>query len=298
MSKRMLCVLVAAAAAPVAVHAADDDVLRRIEALSKEIEQLKKQVAANGQQAQKVEQLQQEVSRAKDKSLGNWLTVGGDYRFRLDSLRGETRPFTDAAATFANAQNKLQSDFFANPTGLSTYFGAPQAGGLTTSQAISGLMAFAQGMNGVRSYTDAVAFMGTPQNRGMLQGLGAFAAFVPAYKPQNDTLYTNRLRLDLHAKATQDVSVTTRLAMYKTFGAGDDAAITNSGAAPFFADRVGVFDGTIGHVPSSDFVNVDRAYATWSNIGDRDMWFSVGRRPSTNGAPSNLRLNEPNPGNG
>ena len=29
-------------------------------------------------------------------------------------------------------------------------------------------------------------------------------------------------RLDLHAKATQDVSVTTRLAMYKTFGAQDE----------------------------------------------------------------------------
>ena len=285
--------------APMVAQAAEEDVLKRIDALSREIEQLKAQVRANDEKAAKTDaDLKAQATRAEERSMERWLTIGGDYRFRIDSLRGETMPFTDASATFMNAQNKLQGDFFANPTGLSTYFGAPQAGGMTTSQAISGLMAFAQGMNGVRTYNDAQAFLGTPQNRGMLQGLGAFAAFVPAYKPENDTLYTNRLRLDLNAKAAQDVSVTARLAMYKTFGAQDDDAIVNSGAAPFFADRVGVFDGTLGHVPSNSLLAVDRVYGTWSNIGGRDMWFSVGRRPTTGGASSNLKLNEPRPGNG
>jgi hypothetical protein len=298
LSRSVLSVLIAAAFTPVVVHAADEEVLRKIDALTREIDQLKKQVADDAARATRMEQAQTASSRAAEKSIGRWLTIGGDYRFRIDSLRGETMPFTDAAATFANAQTKLQNDFFAKPTGLSTYFGSPQAGGLTTSQGISGLMSFAQGMNGVRSYADAQAFMGQPQNRGMMQGLGGFAAFVPAYKPTNDTLYTNRFRLDLNAKATQDVSVNARLAMYKTFGAQDDDALANGGAAPFFADRVGVFDGTVGHVPSSSQLSVDRVYATWSNIGDRDMWFSVGRRPSTNGASSNLKLNEPRPGNG
>jgi hypothetical protein len=285
--------------APMVAQAAEEDVLKRIDALSREIEQLKAQVRASDEKTAKTDaDLKAQATRAEERSMERWLTIGGDYRFRIDSLRAETRPFTDASATFMNAQNKLQGDFFANPTGLSSYFGAPQAGGMTTSQAISGLMAFAQGMNGVRTYNDAQAFLGTPQNRGMLQGLGAFAAFVPAYKPQNDSLYTNRLRLDLNAKATQDVSVTARLAMYKTFGAQDDAAVTNSGAAPFFADRVGVFDGTLGHLPSTSLLNVDRAYGTWSNIGGRDMWFSVGRRPTTSGAPSNLKLDEARPGNG
>jgi hypothetical protein len=302
MNKGQLSRVMAAVAvlvAPMVATAADDEVLRRIDALSREIEQLKAQVRVNEDKAVKSDgEARAQAKRAEERSLGRWLTIGGDYRFRIDNLRGETQPFTDAAATFANAQNRLQADFLGNPTGLSAYFGAPEAGGLTTSQAASGLMAFAQGMNGVRTYNDALAFLGTPQNRGMLQGLGAFAAFTPAYKPKNDTLYTNRLRLDLHAKATQDVSVTARVAMYKTFGAQDDAAVTNGGAAPFFADRVGVFDGTLGHLPSSSLVNVDRAYGTWSNIAGRDLWFSVGRRPSTNGAPSNLKLNEPRPGNG
>jgi hypothetical protein len=87
--------------------------------------------------------------------------------------------------------------------------------------------------------------------------------------------------------------------MYKVFGSQSDGAITNSGSAPIFADRVGVFDGTLSRVPSTSNLNVDRVYATWSNIADKEMWLSVGRRPSTGGAPSNLRQNTAvRPGNG
>jgi hypothetical protein len=284
LSRVMLAVVVVFA--PATALAADEEVLRRIEALSREIEQLKAQVRANEEKAARTEtEARATAQRSQERALDRWLTISGDYRFRVDSLRGETRPFTDVAATFANAQNRLQAEFFANPSAA-------------TGAALNGLVGFAQGMNAVRTYGDALAFLGAPQNAAMAQGIGGFAVPVPAYKPRNDTLYTNRLRLDLHAKATQDVSVTTRLAMYKTFGAQDDAAVTNAGAAPFAADRVGVFDGTLGHVPSSGEVVVDRAYATWSNIAERDIWFSVGRRPSTHGAPSNLRLNEPRPGNG
>lgn len=302
MSKTLTrCVLAAlmAGAAPVAANAADAQIVDRIEALSREIEQLRSQVRASEQKAAKVtEDLQRQAKRAEDRSLGRWLTIGGDYRFRYDYLRGETRPFTDVAATFANAQQRLQADFFGNPAGLSSYFGAPQAGSLSTAAALSALSGFAQGMAAVRTHEEAVAFASHPMNGGLIQGLGAFAVPVGAYEPENKALYTNRFRLDLHAKAAQDVSVSARLLMYKVFGAQDEEAITGGAAAPFFADRVGVFDGTLGHVPSSSHLAVDRAYGTWSNIGGRDMWLSVGRRPSTHGASSNLRLNEPRPGNG
>lgn len=280
-------------------QAADADLVRRIDALSREIEQLKAQVKANDEKAARAaEDIRARAAAREERSIDKWLTVGGDYRFEYNYLEGETQPFADVAATFANAQQRLQGDFFGNPTGASSFFGAPAMGGLTTAQALSGLMAFSQGMNAVRTYDQAMSFVGDPRNRGLIQGLGMFTVPVAAYKPQNDGLYTNRFRLDLHAKATQDVSVTARLLMYKVFGAQDASAVMNDGAAPFSADRVGVFDGTLGHVPSNSYLNVDRAYATWSNIGGRDLWFSVGRRPSTGGAPSNLRFNEPRPGNG
>lgn len=304
-------------ALPLAAHAADDELMKKIDALSREIDQLKKQVKANDEKAGKaaevfksetrqsyaseIEGLKEQVKKVEDKSIGKWLTIGGDYRFRLDSMQGQSVAFTDVNATFANAQQKLQGDFFANPStaaGTSTFFGAAAAGGLSTAGALSALMNFSQGMAGVKTIDQANAFVGNPQNAGLIRGIGGFAVPVAAYKPDNVTLYTNKFGLDLHAKATQDVTVNARFVMYKTFGAQDDGAITNSGTAPFFADRVGVFDGTLGHVPSSSYLNVDRAYATWSNIGGHDAWFSVGRRPSTNGAPSNLKLNNPRPGNG
>ena len=315
--KRLLVALIASMVLPLAASAADADLMNRIESMSRELEALKKQVKANEEKsAQTAEQvkavagkseavalddLKSQVKKLEDKSLGKWLTVGGDYRFRYDYLEGQSRTFTDVNATFANVQQKLQADFFANPStvaGTSSYFGAPQAGGMSTAGALSGLMGFAQGMNSVTTFEQARAFLGNPMNAGMVMGMGGFAATVPAYKPENKSLYSNRFELDLGAKATQDVSVNAHLVMYKLFGAQDDAATTNAGSAPFFADRVGAFDGTLSHVPSTSYLNVDRVYATWSNIADKEIWFSVGRRPSTGGAPSNLRLNNPRPGNG
>lgn len=271
--------LLAGLALPLAASAADEDLQKKIDQLSKEVELLKGQ-----------------VNKVENKSLGKWLTIGGDYRFRVDSLHGKTVAYRDVNQTFTNAQNALQGDFFGNPStvpGSSTYFGgAPFS--MSTAGALTALSQFKQSMNAVKSYSQSAAFMSNPMNAGLIQGLGGFAADLPASKPKNTTLYTNKFGLDLHAKATQDVTVTVKLNMYKGFGSQDD----NSTTGTFFADRVGAFDGTVGHVPTDSKLNVDRAYATWSNILDEPIWFSVGRRPSTNGAPSNLRLNTDRPGTG
>ncbi|GAB4396496.1 MAG: DUF3373 domain-containing protein [Rhodoferax sp.] len=299
---------------PLAAYASEADLLQRIEALAaqnallaQELANLRQQVqqvakpapaaqpAETAETAKAVETLQGEVKQLQAKSLGKWLSVSGDYRFRVDSLDGQTKPFVDVNGTFTNAQQALQADFFANPTGASTYFGGM---GMSTANALSGLMGFAQGMNAVGTFDQANAFLANPQNAAMAGAMSAFAKAVPAYTPKNSSQFTNRFDLNLGVKATQDVSVTARLAMYKIFGSQSEASLTNAGGAPFFADRVGVFDGTLSHVPSTSYLNVDRIYATWSNIADQELWFSVGRRPSTEGAPSNLRLNNPRPGNG
>ena len=146
------------------------------------------------------------------------------------------------------------------------------------------------------AYTSGPLLMGYMQANGLAVPNAAAMGYasVLAAKPKNETLYTNKFDLDLHAKATQDVTVNVKLGMYKSFGAQDASATTGT----YFADRVGVMDGTIGHVPSNGQLNVDRAYATWSNIAEQPIWFSVGRRPSTNGAPTNLKANTERPGNG
>jgi len=293
--RALLAALVSGIFLPLGAQAADAELLRKLEALTKEVEALKAQVQA---QQKSTEKVAAQVEQTESKSLGKWLSIGGDYQFRADSMKGETKTYTDVIGTFANAQNALQGDFFANPStvaGSSTYFGSM---GMSTSSALTALMQFSQGMTRVRTYNDAVAFASNPMNAGLIQGIGGFADTVPAYKPKNSSVYTNRFGLDLNAKVAQDVSVSTRLMMYKTFGDQSTDAIMNTGNAPYFADRVGVFDGTLGHVPSDSYLNVDRAYATWNNLFDEDMWFSVGRRPSTNGAPTNLRYNTEWPGRG
>jgi hypothetical protein len=208
-----------ALALPLSAFAADN-VDQRIQELQKELDALKQQLQSTDSKIEKVEQ----------KSLGRWLEIGGDYRFRYDNLRGDV---------------VNHNDFYPF---MVTY--------LTTGNPMTALANSAH----------------------------------PSYDVKDDSLFTNRFGLNLKAKATQDVTVTARLLMYKVTGAQDDAAL-QSGNYVYSLDRAGTFDGTLGHVPGSSNLAVDRVYATWNNIADQPVWFSVGRRPSTGGNPSYLRAN-------
>lgn len=173
--------------APLTGWAAEQDLQQKIEALSKEVEVLK-----------------QQVKKTEDKSLGKWLTIGGDYRFRYDYLRGEVPAYTQGYIAPPNP---------AIPGGYSVTY---------------------------------------PQMQGIM---------VPAHNVENKSLYSNRFGLDMKAKATKDVTVTARFLMYKIAGAQDDGSLRD-GNTSFSFDRAGLFDGTIGHVPGSSTLAVDRVYAT------------------------------------
>ncbi len=132
--------------------------------------------------------------------------------------------------------------------------------------------------------------------RGKTHNALLFAGFdtagSPIFRPhigetvKNEALMTNRLGINLRVRATEDVHVRARLLMYKVWGHSTAGPIRG-----FFADRESVFDGITGHVPQDNILRVDQAFATWSNVFDAPVWFSVGRRPSTGGIPSNLRTN-------
>jgi len=99
----------------------------------------------------------------------------------------------------------------------------------------------------------------------------------------NDTIMTNRLRLNMSAKATEDVEFKGRLAMYKAWGMQS----TPDGLGGGFP----VFDGNTSRTPSDSALYVDRAFVNWNNIGGAPVWFSVGRRPTSDGPPAQLRMN-------
>ncbi len=350
MAKKLLCIAAVGMMFPLAAQAAEADLQLKIDSLTKEVNDLKGT-----------------VKKVEDKSLGKWLSIGGDYRFRIDSLHGKTVAYSDAIGTmnnlvggFAVGPNAVAGTTvganatISNPSAAAFIFqgkagslftpaqfntiltqympsamyngftaqimpalatmtpamvtGYLQANALTVQQsAILSTLTNKGLMNAVMSMmtpANQAAFGGMPveyQQAAMVMAMQGFLgsasgnlATTPAYKPKNETLYTNKFGLDLHAKATQDVTVNVKLDMYKSFGSQTDQTTMDG----YFADRVGAFDGTISHVPTDSLLNVDRAYATWSNIAEQPIWFSVGRRPATNGAPSNLRMNNERPGNG
>jgi len=217
---------------PLPAFAVDQaDLLQKIEALSKELERLKTQMQEmQKKEAQKEERITVVEKKAEQAAEGagpfSWLEISGDYRGRLDSLKG-------------NVHDYMQYD----PTAL---YGP---------------------------FSDNIYFFSSSQD---------------GYKVKNDTLLTNRLGLNLRVKATEDIQVKARLLMYKVWGHETMTPVQGN----FFADRAfGPFDGIVAHVPSDNALRVDQAYATWANIADLPVWFSVGRRPSTGGVPDNLRQN-------
>ena len=101
---------------------------------------------------------------------------------------------------------------------------------------------------------------------------------------KNDSLFTNRFRLNMRVKATENVEFKGRLAMYKTWGM--QSAFTDDSGAMW-----PVFDGNVTRTPTGDSaLYVDRAYVNWNNIGGAPVWFSIGRRPTTDGPPSQVRM--------
>ena len=130
---------------------------------------------------------------------------------------------------------------------------------------------------------------GTTASAMLASSTAPYYVMAPGAKYKNNALLTDRFGLNLKIQATEDVQVKARLLMYKVWGHESAGPVT--GANAFFADKQSIFDGNIGHTPSDDTLRVDQAYATWSNIGGQPLWFSIGRRPSTGGVPTNLRVN-------
>jgi opacity protein-like surface antigen len=112
--------------------------------------------------------------------------------------------------------------------------------------------------------------------------LSEFEKKTRSHKDDNDSLWTNRLRLDLSVKPTEDTAVKVRLAYQKAWGQTDDYF------APYlFFPMKNNF--TLGVRPADNTLYVDRAYFNWSNLFGKPIWISFGRRPTTHGVPQEVR---------
>jgi hypothetical protein len=200
-------------------------------------------------------------------------------------------------------------------------FVAATAGALSTQQATDTFALFSNanaqalvGQYAAAGYTvgQLLGALSTPESlAGIMKNLSAadrasiFAAMygvggagylpTPAAKYENDTLYSTRLRMNMRVKATEDVEVKTRIVGYKAWGMQDsptpetDLNGIHDTDNPYFLNSRS-FDGTAGRQPGDNKLVLDRAFMNWNNIGGAPVWFSAGRRPTTDGPPAHLRM--------
>lgn len=103
----------------------------------------------------------------------------------------------------------------------------------------------------------------------------------------NNALWTNRLLLGMKAAPRSDLSFIGQLSYNKAFG--DTASHSQSNTQPGYAN----FDWVTNENATDNTVKVKSAYVLYfGQAGDVPYTASIGRRPSVNGAPLNLREDE------
>jgi len=245
--------------------ATQEELLQKIDQLSKELEALKAQLKEvkekQATQEEKVSAVDKTVSAIKD-GIGKF-KIGGDIRVRIDSTRADINQNAFMLGVFPKIMNDptLGMQFmnflsFTNPTAFNFFW----------SNMMSGTPVYFSDAFG-NDLTDVYA---------------QFEKKTRKHKDDNDSLWTNRLRLDLSVKPTEDTAVKVRLAYQKAWGQTDDYF------APYlFFPMKNNF--TLGARPADNTLYVDRAYFNWSNLFGKPIWISFGRRPTTHGVPQEIR---------
>lgn len=227
-------------------------------------------------------------SSAEKWDAASRIQFSGDYRFRMDYSDTDTKGYW-GAMDIANAvadMNKV--------TGMDT-------------QSILGMMNTytpAQRKGMMENLPSSLAEMGLMQ-QGIMPGTAAFAAAFPTALAQvnaagitngynmtrknnweNDILYTNRFRLGMKADISDNLEFKGRLAMYKAWGMQENP----TAVGPYYMNSFSQMDGATSRQPNDSILRVDRAYINWNNVADLPIWISVGRRPTTDGPPAQLRM--------
>lgn len=263
--------LMALLALPASGMAASTDE-QMIQQLQQQIQQLSSQLATLAQKVEEnkkaaeapkteIKELTKRVDAAEKHSVLDRIEFSGDLRVKADSVHYDNVTF--------NPGIMVDFDKFGMDA-MNGVFGNPMDPNSPLAQMMAANPALAE------------AFMG-----GQLQGVMPYSLIA---KPDtsdinNDILYTTRLRLNMKAKVWDNVKFNGRLTMYKNWG-------DSTGTKVFDSWNSFTMDGTDSGNTTGDYLRVERAFFDWNNIAGTPLFFSVGRRPSTYGPPSNIRENE------
>ena len=256
-------VLAGLIAMPVVANAGGDgDLAAKIDQLTRELNALKAEM--NSMKADNEEAFEELDEKSEAWDLASRFKLSGDFRARGDWNTAEVPDHwsaMDVSQAMANAVPTMLGGAFPDPV---------------TPAMIQSVLPMFKAMD------DATATAN-------LNGMGAFKTTGQDY--DNDTLFTNRFRLNMRVKATENVEFKGRLAMYKAWGMQNNPVdYTLMGGPHFLSSSFTGFDGGMTRQPGDSALRVDRAFVNWNNIGGQPVWFSVGRRPTSDGPPAQLRL--------
>lgn len=256
---------------------------------------------------QEIKDLKKRLQRLELKSNKSKILWSGDLRVDAHSITGETAAYYDGM----NLQNVMVNTMFYNDAGQGLPLG--QAGfdyGMVTDYMGANAGEYSAWINALQ-FNDipglmqpmlmdmALAFQMDPATMSpadwadlqssavdMMKMAGPNGGLLPAQKIDNSLLYTTRLRLNMDAKVAKNVSFSGRMSMYKPWGASTQVGVFNGQANTM------AMDANEPGVPGSTTLKVERAYFTWSKIGGKPWYLSLGRRPSTGGPPMHYRHDE------
>lgn len=232
-----------------------------------------------GKNQKRLKELDRRVTRTERDTALQRIRFSGDYRFEAHSIRANLPAHYDGM----KLQNLLVNSMFAM-----NVLGRPPMSTNEVRQTVANNFSNYQQFTSNLTFSQLKQAMGNfpPAMQEQLFGMLLPETFVPETKANNKILYTNRLRLRIDSKVTDNLSFGARLSMYKVFGDSTGVQVFNGQPTSFN------LDGTTAGVPNSDQLRVERAYFVWNKIGDSNFFLSVGRRPSTNGPPLNYREDE------
>jgi len=284
MRKTLIAVLTGAllTAGPVLAQTTDPTV-EEIQSLKQTIQQLQQRLDALEKQVTKTEKKQKKTRKVvmsnQRKTALDRINFTGDFRFEANSLSTSIPNHFDGMAL---QKGMVDTMFYMGATGMPPGSLGDVYGFIAQNydqyQLFLSQITFDQ-------IKDAVGQI-PPEMFGPLMQMLLPSTYRGGYDYDNSLMYTNRLRLNIDARVADNVSFTGRLSMYKAWGDSTGVQVFNGQS-----NSINIDGNTVG-VPNSDILRVERAYFTWKDIGGAPIYLSIGRRPSTNGPPLNLRQNE------
>ncbi len=176
-------------------------------------------------------------------------------------------------------------------------FNDPAVNAMMTSMAAMPTTALTDAMTNYQSLVGFMKQLPASSRKAIFDQMSAGAyAPMPSKEWENELSYTTRLRMNMRVKATENVEVKARVIAYKFWGNqtsqnGETDEFGNhlTDGNPYFLNSRS-FDGTVGRQPGDSAIVLDRAFMNWNNIAGQPLWFSIGRRPTTDGPPAQLRM--------